>query len=337
MRPQFKFKQKPAEPVGRFIEPFKNTIAYNKSEKHFLGLKHFIFRYKIVFLGIMSSFLFLFYYLHNLTYTYKSEVTIAFSGFEIPEYSEESSTSVPAFATSREGISRMYNMVYSKEMFDHLINKFNLYAHFGLDPQKTSNYSLLRKILKNHITLSQGASRALTIIVTDKISGVMSANIANEIAVKANDMNKKYITEKIENRIQIYSRLHDEIRNQTQADIASINSGIDNLKSVSGRIKSESVEVEKLLNSLNNLSVKIEGDVGQLLRISNVNSWTMNAMQEDVMNNVQVLQDALPEDHEEYFPMWLLVAFSFIASFLLTFFLFNIAYNSRSYVKLLKA
>ena len=341
MRPQFKFKQKPAEPVNRFIEPFKSSVTYTRNEKHFLGLKRFIFRYRLIFLGLMLSFLLLFKYFYDLTYMYKSEVTISFSGYEIPEYTEEGTTGIPAFASMREGINRMYNMIYSKEMYDHLIGKFNLYAHFGLDPQNSSSYALLRKIIKSRINLSQGAARALTIQVSDRTSGVMSANIANEIAHKANEMNKKYITDKIENRIKIYTKLHDEIRNQTQADIANINLGIDNLKDVlnlyesQNRYDRKSIEVEKLMNSLNVLSAKIEGDVGQLVRISNVNSWTLNVVQEDVMSNVLILQDALPGDQDEYFPKWLLIVFAFIASFLLAVFLFNIAFSYRNYVRLL--
>jgi len=337
MRPQFKFKQKPVEPVSRFIETYQSSPSYSKKEKNFLGFKRFIFRYRLVFFGVMLALLMVFSYFYYLTSTYKSEVTVSFTGYEIPDYSESGNAAVPGFATLREGLNRMYNLVYSKEMFDHLINKFNLYSHFGLDPATPSSYVVLRKIVKDNITLYQGASRALTIQVTDKVSGEMSMNIANEIANKANEMNKNYIKEKMESRIQVYSKLHDEIKNQTQFDIAGINQGIDQLNSVLDRFGSKSKEADKLLYSLNSISEKIQSDVGQLLTISKVNNWTLNVMKDDVLNNVLILQDALPGTREENFPKWLLITFAFIASFFTTLFLFNLAYTYRNYLHLLKA
>ncbi|HKO79113.1 MAG TPA: hypothetical protein VJU78_01900 [Chitinophagaceae bacterium] len=337
MRPQVKLKQKPVEPVSRFIEPYKSNIVYSKKEKHFIELKRFIFRHKLIFFGMMISFLLLFGYLHNLSTTYKSEVTISFSGYEIPEYSEEGNAVVPDFASMKEGINRMYNIVYSKEMYDHLIKKFDLYNHFGLDPQNPSSYAVLRKIIKSSITLFQGATRAITIQVTDKNSGVMSANIANEIVHKANEINKRYITEKIENRIQVYTRLHDEIKSKTNSDIADINKGIDRLTDVLGRYQASSPGVEKLLISLDDISKKIEDDVNQFLRMSNISNWTLSAMQDDVMSNVIILQDALPGDRDDSLPKWLLVIFGVVASFFITLFLFNLFNSYRHYLVLLKA
>jgi len=336
MRPQFKFKLKPAEPVSRFINPDRNIISYSKKEKYFLEVKNFILRNKLVFLGVMLALFMLFRYLYYLTNTYKSEVTFSFSGYEIPEFSANGNAGIPGFASMNEGMSRIYNMVYSKEMYDHLINKFDLYAHFGLDPAKPSHYSLLRTILKQNITLFQGATKALAIQVTDRISGVMSANIANEIVRKSNEMNRRYITEKIENRIKIYTKLHDEIKAQTEIDIQSINPSINRLNEALGKFNENSLEMQKTLFSLNEITKKIEGDVGQLLQISKVNSWTLNAMQDDVISNVLILQDALPGEVEENFPKWLLAVMAFLASFFITLLLFNLFYSYRHYLDLLR-
>jgi hypothetical protein len=337
MRTQFKLKEKSAEPVSRFIESYKSPASFTKGEKQFLELKRFIFRYKFIYIGTMLAFLLLFRYFYNLSVNYKSEVTISFNGYEIPEDNQASSKSVPDFATMQQGMNRLYNIVYSKEMFDHLIGKFDLYTHYGFDPSAAPSYSIIRRLIKDNITLYQGAARALTIQVTDKTSGEMSANIANEIASKANEMNKRYITEKIQNRIKVYSKLHDEIRGQTQADIATINLGIDKLNNVLDHFGNNKPELTDLLYSLNDISKRIGGDVDRLLTISNVNSWTLNALQDDMINNVQVLQDALPGLQESNLPGWLLYSFAVVASFFITLFLFTTAYNSRNFVKLLKA
>src|SRR5689334_20511750 len=118
MRSQFKFKLKPEEPVSRYIEPVKNTVNYSKKEKSFLAIKRFIWRYKLAFLGCMIAFMFLFRYLYMMTNNYRSEVTISFSGFEIPEYDVNESGVIPDFANMKDGMGRIYNIVYSKEMLD---------------------------------------------------------------------------------------------------------------------------------------------------------------------------------------------------------------------------
>ena len=77
--------------------------------------------------------------------------------------------------------------------------------------------------------------------------------------------------------------------------------------------------------------------MGQLMRINNLNSWNLNAMQEDVMSNVLILQDALPGDQEVNLPKWLTVGLGVIASFLSTLILFNLFYTYRRYLALLRA
>jgi hypothetical protein len=337
MRSQLKFKLRKSETPMHFIEPEEKTMKLSKKAVDFLAFKRFISRNIIAFCIVLAAFLTLFRYLYSLTHTYKSEVIVSFSGFEIPEYDEQQNSRIPGFAQMKDGMSRMYAMIYSKEMFDHLIKKYSLFDHFGLDKADATSYIRLRSMLKSNISIFQEANKVLTIKVSDPVSGKMCADIANDIVIKSNEMNKKYITEKIENRILLYTRLHDEIKAKTEADIESLKPKIDQLREVLANYKMKSPEVEQSAMALNDLSRNISSDISQLVQISKVSSWSLSSMDNDVMSNVMVLQDALPGETEENIPSWLLIPFAFISSFFITLFIFNLLFVCRPYFSLLTA
>lgn len=337
MRSQFRLKLRKQEPTLRFIEPEEKTILLDRKTKSFLAFKKFITRHILLFLLVMISFMLLFRYFYSLTNYYRSEVTVSFSGFEIPEYDDSQNSSVPVFAQMKEGLNRLYTMVYSKEMFDYLIGRFDLYTHFGLDKTNSKNYSLLRKILKSNISVFQNSNKILIIQVSDPTSGKMSADIANAIVEKSNEMNKNYITHKIENRIQIYTKLHNEIKTQTESDIRELKPQIDYLNETLSKYTDKSGRLDQPMNALNRSSEKIEDDIQKLADLNKINNWSLSVMDDDAISNVQVLQDALPGEAEENIPLWLMIPLGITVSFLLTLFIFNRVFVYKHYFKLLAA
>lgn len=335
MRSQIKFKLRKTEPTMHFIEPGEKTIPLAKEEASFLAFKRYI-RKNIIFFGlVIAALLLLFRYLYSFSNYYKSEVTVSFSGIEIPEYDDQLDSRIPAFAQMKEAMNRLYTMIYSKEMFVHLINKFDLYTHYELPKSDPSNYGRVRNILKSSISFYQGTNRVLTIQVSDFKSGQISADMANEIVKKSADMNKQYITEKMEMRIQMYTRLHNEVKAQTDADIQNLKPQIDLLADVLKRYKMDNPVVAQTAFNLNEVTKNIQADIDQMSQVSRLNTWTIKALDDDMMSNVMIVMEALPGQKEHNVPMWLLAPVSFVIAFFIAIFIFNLTFRYRNYLRLL--
>jgi|GEM_PF-5164538 len=337
MRTQFRFKLKKQETAMRFIQPAEEGVLISKRLRLILSFKKFVLRYIVLFFVLVFLLLYTFRYLYMISNHYKSEATISFGGFEIPEYDDNQNSHIPIFAQMKEGLNRLYSMVYSKEMFDHLIEKFDLYTHFELDKKDPRSYGALRRILKSEISLFQGVNKVIAIQVTDPYSGKMSADIANELISKANEMNRKYITEKIENRIKLYEKLHREIKSQTDDDIRELKPQITLLNEVLSKYAMKNVLVDQSALALKEQSGKIEEDISQLVELSKVNNWSLNSLQDNIISNVLVLQDALPGEEEMNISLWILIPVALLSSCMVALFIFYLAYKYQPYLRLLTA
>lgn len=334
MRTQFRFRTRKPETM-HFIETEVKPIRFDKKYEGLLAFRRFLLTYWWAFLIVMGLFLYGFRSLYNSSTYYQCESIIVFRGLELPEFNDNYvKNQVPSFNQISETYNRMFQLVYSKEMFDHLIEKFNLTAYYGL-AQLQEPYLDTRKAIKNSITLTQNNQRALSLRVRDYGSGKMAADIANEIVVKANDLNRDYIESRLESRSRLYSRMHDEIKSKMSDDLVALNRSVSELKGILARFQTNNYKLEEAGRDLSALSEMIDGNLVDLVKFNKLNSWTMNTSGDDILTSIHVLEDALPPRQKAGFTSWILVPGSLLTAFLLTLFIFNLVYSQRDYLRVL--
>ncbi|MEZ4738619.1 MAG: hypothetical protein R2818_04500 [Flavobacteriales bacterium] len=85
------------------------------------------------------------------------------------------------FAKGRSnGGSKLYYLATSTAMFDHLIDHFDLYDHFGLDPSAPWAYEQASGMLLRNIAAQDLGDGSMLITVRDK-DRVMARDMANEV------------------------------------------------------------------------------------------------------------------------------------------------------------
>jgi uncharacterized protein involved in exopolysaccharide biosynthesis len=76
---------------------------------------------------------------------------------------------------------RMLQILHSNQIKDHIVNKFDLMAHYKIDPSSPFPYTRLDKKYKGNISLKRTEFMSIEIEVLDT-DPQMAADIANEIA-----------------------------------------------------------------------------------------------------------------------------------------------------------
>lgn len=92
-------------------------------------------------------------------------------------------------------VSRLVLLSQSKALEDHIINKFNLFEHYDIDTTNSMKDYLVSEELRDHFTTTKTPDGIVQIEVVDKDRN-LAANMANEIVVRLDTLNKTLINEK---------------------------------------------------------------------------------------------------------------------------------------------
>jgi hypothetical protein len=110
--------------------------------------------------------------------------------------------------------SRLYHLSKSSEMVDHLIKKFDLYHYYNIDSNSFSHYEKVNAVLQRNIFVIRKEYNSLAVTVKD-LDKIVAANVANEIVVKLETMNRDFIISNIERKIKIYDKLIGNIKQES--------------------------------------------------------------------------------------------------------------------------
>ncbi len=103
---------------------------------------------------------------------------------------------------------RLSQMIKSTEMLDYLIEKFSLYEQFRISIKHPMHHELVTNILKSKITVSNSMNSGMSITVSGK-DRKMTADMANEMYVKLEEMINNYTISNLKRKIKIYDQVLD--------------------------------------------------------------------------------------------------------------------------------
>lgn len=116
----------------------------------------------------------------------------------------------PDFLLSTDQFNRIYQVVYSNQMYDHLIRTFRLFEHYRVDSTAPSAYARVVDRLSTSVELKKTPYNAAVITVHDHDRETAVA-MTNEIAVYTDTLNAQWLKRIQEKRIAVYQSTLDEL------------------------------------------------------------------------------------------------------------------------------
>ena len=190
---------------------------------------------------------------------------------------------------------RVYQLAYSSEMMNYLIQKFNLYHHYGIDTTGINFYAKTVKRITKAIRLKKISPDVSSIIVTDRNNEV-AANMANAIVSKLDLMNKKYLIDKIQANLNFYDSFVKEAANISKEQNQKLFEYMEVLNK--NRQKGGSQVIKPLSEiefSLYGAATQIEQMTTQLILARNLYINALSAQKAKNLPSLVVIKRALPD------------------------------------------
>jgi len=233
--------------------------------------------------------------------------------------------------------TRTYELINSAKTRDHLIKKFHLAKHYGIDTTREFYYQQVAMILRNRIQVKKNPFNTITVTVSDK-HRYLAADMANEILEFVEKMNQEVYINNIRDKMKISESFVSQLQADNQKKISSIDSLIQNISRnvVSGRL-SEQAELA-LLNQQQKLSSMVTSF--QLSTNDLVNSQKLYLLSLQALNfknfpTTTVVQTAMPAARSIAYSAFL---YSTLVMVLVAFFLVLQAYlhiHYKEYIHLI--
>jgi len=222
------------------------------------------------------------------------------------------------------------NWVYSTQLINHLISKFDLYKHYDIDASAADAYSRCFNKITQAINVYLTPYGAVRVNTKDK-DRFVAADIANEILVQIDKLNKEKIVENRKFAIREYEFLLKEFSVDVTSQRDSIKSIINAFSKLAKENKIDFEKTEKTINSLSNASFNYERLSGDWLTLRKVHLLSLKELEEFNLPNFIILQHALPEVLESPFSLenigFFFIAFFFGIWLTITFLLLHFRYS----------
>lgn len=192
---------------------------------------------------------------------------------------------------------RLFNMTTSSKMTRHLIEKFDLYSHYGIDKKKDFYREKATLSLLSNISVTQTLHSAISVKVedTDKL---MAANLANEVFDYLNKLNQEILVENIEKKAKIYEQVIKNMNSQTDVQIQQLKEVLDKCNTLSGSgvvigknddfvidLRLKLVQLASQLNITNN-------DIQKAVKLYGI---SVESIQKENLPSLTIINYALPE------------------------------------------
>lgn len=304
----------------------EKDVASVMAFRNYLKRNKYLFFFHILLISVLAC------YFIQLQRFYKSEAQLYFT---VPSLQDIPGTpldkNIIAPATASINFCNLYRIIYSKDMLDYLIEKFDLYDHYRI--KKNSGYSYLevRRILVSNISLTENHSQVLSLTVKDAYDNKLASDMANEISKRANEVNKNMFIRNMNLKISIYGTMYNEIKTVTNEDTKNLKASIDSISKMIFAIHLPNSQIEKFgyakitstENEFQKLESRIEENMKNYLETSRMYVLALKSIEQDKLPFINVLQEALPDDGKSMTPYWLIIILSLAFSFLITVILFH--------------
>lgn len=265
---------------------------------------------------IVVAGVFTFWFLRYNLFTYSSTATFFLnSESQAGNSSSQSEFRIPDILKSGEQYDRAYQLINSSAMTDHLIKKFNLVSHYGIDTSAEFYYEKAIAVLNNRISIKTSPFKLIQVSVSDA-HRYLAADIANEIVRYLNELNRKILVASMKQKLQLYENLlkNTQEDNLRRADLFSRQ--LEELNKLLGRLERQAETHTGLLDlhsRLNQLISSMERSNEDLSRLKISYSLALQSIESNNLPAINIVTLARPSHRSLG---WQSLTISAIVSFL---------------------
>jgi capsular polysaccharide biosynthesis protein len=191
---------------------------------------------------------------------------------------------------------RIYHMVRSTEMQDFLIDKFDLYKHYGISKESFMHYETIHAILKDRIGVSNIASGAIIVTFrgTDKF---LVADVTNAIYGKLESMIKEHTIANMKRKIRIYSEILDNSKKEVDKRSVELRQTLSEFKTLVSERASSSTnrDLTEMSYKLGVLSDKVSTSYEDMIKTIKNNEITLAVSDKENLPNIKLITKALAD------------------------------------------
>lgn len=189
---------------------------------------------------------------------------------------------------------RVYQLAYSTEMMLYLINSFNLYKYYNIDTTQINYYAKTVKRISQNISFNKVSSDLSNIVVYDR-NNEIAATMANAIVWKLDQLNKKYLIDKLEANLNFYNSYVDEASRVSKQQNEKLFDYMNVLKGMRQKSEAAGKPLSEIEFSLYTAAAKIEDMTTQLVMAKSLYSSALAAQKSKNLPSLVVIRRALPE------------------------------------------
>ncbi len=219
------------------------------------------------------------------------------------------------------GFNRINQIIYSSQMMDYLINKFDLFTHYKIPRESYDSYLRVTNRLKKHMSVSIEKTKIITVQVSDKLDYNVASNMANAIGKKINDINRQITLENLSRKTEIFESLAKDLKSSSNHEFSQMDSLLRSMQ----RFIQTSVHDEgyrQLLSmSMENIKSKSEDYFKDLFESYKYRLYSMYSLQEKNLPTISVLEKGLPDKNSKYANDIIIYPLLFIFSLLVPLFI----------------
>ncbi len=193
---------------------------------------------------------------------------------------------------------RVYQLAYSTEMMNFLIRQFDLYKHYKIDTTSADYYAKTVRRITENITFNKITPDLSSIVVYDR-NNEIAATMANAVVWKLDELNKKYLIDKIQANLNFYNSFLNEATTISKEQNEKLFLYMDAFGKMrhkemngGGQVKQPLSEIEF---SLYEAASKIEEMTTQLILAKSLYTSALSSQKTKNLPSLVVIKKALPE------------------------------------------
>lgn len=318
---------------------YKDPVAPNGSLRKEVRSYELILTLRRRFLWIVVVCLISFvatYWLSASYFMYRSKVIVDVSPAPVfLNNQEKSNQSIDIFRSS-EYVMRILQFVHSNRMTDHLIQKFNLYQHYNVNPSSPYGYHHISLVLNHKIEARKSPFENVVITVSDNDRD-FAARMADEVASYTDVLAREYFSSVLGGKLAYYREIIQELDGNFQRKTDTLNATLAAIremkKSASGDedLKNKLTEAE---NALLNQAAQMSDIIDRLAEIKKSQQWILSLMNTQEVKFISVMQKAIPDPSNLFLLRMLLCCVAAVAASWIAVLFIYFAKTYRQYFNL---
>ncbi|MBK8363911.1 MAG: hypothetical protein IPL24_09565 [Bacteroidetes bacterium] len=198
--------------------------------------------------------------------------------------------------TPSDNFNRIFQQVISTQIQNHLIKKFNLTKHYGVDSTKEFYLQRTGNILKSNISVKKNTFNTILVTVNDE-HRYLAAEMVNEIMNYIDEINREYYARTIQQKLKISEAFLTEIKKDNNAKSRSIDSllaEMHHLTTQGSRPTTSAIYMLQLEQNLGSLINELTNSTHDLMNSQKLYNLALQALNQKSYKTISVVQAAMP-------------------------------------------